>query len=52
MTLDKEDHRKLLLDLIDTTNFPGRFRNVVVELANAIEAAKIEAINSESHKSI
>lgn len=39
MTLDKERHRKVLLELIDTATFPGIALDVVLELRNAIRDA-------------
>ncbi len=42
MLLDKEDHRQMLLELIDKSAFPGAMRKVVVELADAIEFAGVK----------
>jgi hypothetical protein len=43
MILDKEEHRQILLELIDKASFPGAVRNAVVELANAIEKASVKS---------
>lgn len=42
MTLDKEEHRAMLLSLIDGAHFPGSVRKQVNELADAIEKAAIK----------
>ena len=41
MTLDKEDHRTILLELIDKSAFPGKFAEDVAELKKAIASAKV-----------
>lgn len=41
MILNKEDHRILLLKIIDTTNFPGTVLELILELKQAIKTAKI-----------
>lgn len=41
MTLDKEEHRAMLLSLIDSAHFPGAVRKQVNELADAIERATV-----------
>ena len=43
MTLDKEEHRTILLELINKSAFPGQFAETVVELKAAIASAEIEA---------
>jgi hypothetical protein len=40
MTLDKEDHRTILLELINKAVFPGQFAETVVELKAAIANAE------------
>lgn len=42
MTLDKEEHRAMLLELIDAAHFPGSVRKQVNELADVIEKAAIK----------
>ena len=42
MVLDKEEHRMLLLEIIKTASFPGRFIELAIELKVAIHEAKIE----------
>lgn len=39
MTFDKEEHRAILLELINTAHFPGARARDVVDLLSAIEAA-------------
>jgi hypothetical protein len=41
MTLDKEDHRTILLELINKAAFPGQFAETVVELKTALVAAEV-----------
>lgn len=48
MTLDREEHRTMLLELIDATHFPGRARRQVVELAEAIEKATLPEREAET----
>lgn len=47
MTLDKEEHRALLLELIQKAAFPGHAARLVVELTEAVERADIEAARRE-----
>jgi hypothetical protein len=42
MTLDKEEHRAILLELIEKAAFPGAAARKVVELQEAIESADIK----------
>lgn len=42
MRIDKELHRTILLELIDKATFPGSARNIVVEIADAIERAEVD----------
>lgn len=41
MTLDKEEHRNLLLELIAKAAFPGAAVDVVLELRNAVRDAYV-----------
>lgn len=41
MTLDNEQQRNILLDLLDRSQFPGAARHVVAALGSAIETAEI-----------
>ena len=50
MILDKEEHRQILMELIDKASFPGAVRNVVVELANAIDKAAVGKQNLKLSK--
>lgn len=43
MTLDSEQQRKLLQDLMDSVNFPGRAWKEVYELRVAVENAVVPA---------
>ena len=47
MVLDKEEHRVMLLSLIDSAHFPGSVRKQVNELANAIETAVIQTVSKD-----
>ena len=42
MTLDKEEHRTILTQLIEQSAFPGKFAEEVVVLKAALRDAKIE----------
>jgi hypothetical protein len=42
MVLDKEDHRAILLQLIDGASFPGRFLRDALDLRDAVEAASVK----------
>lgn len=42
MILDKEDHRKFLLELINTASFVGSIVEQIVELKESLINAKIE----------
>ena len=50
MILDKEEHRQMLLSLIDGAHFPGSVRKQVNELADAIEKADLQ-VQSVAHGS-
>jgi hypothetical protein len=41
LTLDNEQQRKLLLDLLDRSQFPGAARRLVADLGTAIETATV-----------
>lgn len=41
MTLDSENQRKLLQDLMDSVNFPGRAWKEVYDLRMAVERALV-----------
>ena len=41
MTLDKEEHRQLLLGLLNQAQVPGTMARLVVELQDALEVATI-----------
>ncbi len=43
MILDKEEHRTILLELIDRAHFPGAVRKMVNEIADAVENATVDA---------
>lgn len=43
MKLDKEDHRAILLGMIDAASIPGRFAEDIAALKAAVRAAEIEA---------
>jgi hypothetical protein len=43
MVLDKEDHRVILKQLLDNSQFPGKFAEEVVALKAAINNAEIAA---------
>lgn len=47
MTLDEEDDRQILLQLIDQAAFSGRVAEIVVRLKNAIRDAKVESANDD-----
>lgn len=47
MTLDKEDHRQILLELIERAAFPGAAARKVVELQEAIEKAEVKEPQAE-----
>lgn len=50
MTLDKEEHRTLLLQLVNQTAFPGQFAEEIVALKTALEAAGVagdDAVDKE-----
>ena len=49
MTLDKEEHRMILLQLIDKSAFPGQFAEAVVELKEALKKAKVEPVEGDQH---
>lgn len=41
MKLDSEEQRRLLLQLIDMSQFPGSARKAIYELGDAVEKATI-----------
>ena len=41
MVLNKEDHRAILLELLDRAQFHGAARNLIYELGQAIEWATV-----------
>lgn len=42
MTIDKPEHQKLLLELLNAATYPGHIIELACELKRAIEAAQIE----------
>jgi hypothetical protein len=42
MTLDKEEHRQILAQLIEQSAFPGKFAEEVVILKQAVANATVE----------
>ena len=42
MVLDKEEQRKILLELINSATFPGQFAEEVVALKQAVTNATVE----------
>jgi len=42
MIIDKEEHKALLIQMVDMTNFPGKLLETALELKKAIQEAKIE----------
>lgn len=42
MTFDKEEHRKLLMEMFTQLNFPGQFLELAYELKQAAMKASIE----------
>lgn len=42
MQFDREEHKKLVEEMIKQTNFPGQIAELVVELKQAIERAEIK----------
>ena len=42
MTLDKEEHRQILIQTMEQMNFPGKFAEEVAALLNALRIATIE----------
>lgn len=47
MILDKEEHRIVLLDLINKAVFPGQFAEDVVELKRSLKEATIAPDDGE-----
>ncbi|MDG9783885.1 hypothetical protein [Metapseudomonas otitidis] len=47
MILDKEEHRQLILTLIDKAQFPGSILDHIVEFKKAVTEAKIQAPPTE-----
>jgi hypothetical protein len=43
MTLDKEDYRTILLELINKFAFPGQMAETIVELKEALKSAEIKS---------
>lgn len=52
MTLDKEEHRTILAQLIEQSAFPGKFAEEVVTLKNAIANATIEEPQQRKPKQV
>jgi hypothetical protein len=44
MVLDKEEHRTLLLELVNGATFPGGAARIVVELVEAIERSTVSGV--------
>lgn len=44
MTIDKEEHRALLLQLIEAASFPGQHIELAVEIKRAIQTATLPAL--------
>ena len=42
MIIDKKEHKEILLQMINTTNFPGNTLEIALELKNAIIEADIK----------
>jgi hypothetical protein len=42
MQFDREEHKKLVEEMIKQTNFPGQIAELVVELKQAVERAEIK----------
>jgi len=42
MIIDKEEHKVILLQIIDITNFPGKTLEAAMELKNAVKNATVE----------
>jgi len=51
MTLDKEEHRIVLLQIIDQAAFPGKFAEDVVALKAAIREARVDPPQAPSQSS-
>ena len=47
MILDKEEDRKILLELINLTNFPGIILERILKLKMAITKAEVKENNKE-----
>lgn len=47
MTLDKEEHRLLLVEMLDRTQFIGAARKMVHELGEAIEKAEVKPADAK-----
>ena len=47
MILDKEQHRKFLLELINTSSFTGNIIEQIIELKQSVMNAKIEKKQDE-----
>ena len=41
MTIDKQEHQALLLEIIKQTTYPGHLIDLVYEIRNAILSAKV-----------
>lgn len=48
MILDKEDHRTILLELLNKSAFPGQFAEDVVDLKRSVREAAVEVSASDS----
>jgi len=44
MQFDREEHKKLVEEMIKQTNFPGQIAELVVELKRAVETAEVKTI--------
>lgn len=47
MQFDREEHKRLVEEMIKQTNFPGQIAELVVELKRAVETAEVK---SESNR--
>lgn len=44
MTFDKEDHKRLIMQLLEAATVPGNAVDAVYELRRAVENASIETV--------
>lgn len=49
MTLDQEDDRIILLQLLEQAAFPGKFAETVVRLKQAVRDATVGEENAPAH---